>query len=114
MAISFSTDPERVDELVSVIFQEIEALKEEGVTADELRDAKEAMYRDFETGIKQNRWLMTQLYYRYSEGEDLESLFDYPKSLENLTAEVIQNAAKTYLDTGNFVQVTLIPEKDKQ
>lgn len=114
LAINFGTDPERLDELVSVIFQEIEALKKEGVTAEELRDTKEAMYRDYETGIKQNRWLMTQLCYRYSEGEDLESLFDYPRSLENLTAEVIQNAAKTYLDTGNFVQVTLIPEKNNR
>ncbi len=114
VAINFGTDPERVEELITVIFQEIEALKKEGVTADELRDAKEAMYRDFETGIKQNRWLMTQLYYRYSEGEDLRSLFDYPKSLENLTAEGIQNAAKTYLDRENYVQVILFPEKEKQ
>jgi zinc protease len=83
------------------------------VTADELRDARQAMFRDFETGIKRNGWLLNQLYYRYSEGEDLASLFDYPKTLENLTGEVIQEAAKTYLNTNNYVQVTLLPEKEK-
>lgn len=114
VAINFGTDPERVEELISVIFQEIETFKREGATVDELRDAKQAMYRDYETGIKQNRWLLTQLYYRYLEGEDLESLFDYLKSLENLTAEVIHEAAKAYLNTENYVQVTLFPEKEKE
>jgi predicted Zn-dependent peptidase len=57
---------------------------------------------------------LAQLYFRYQEGEDLESLFNYLKSLENLTAEVIQDAAKTYLNTENYVQVTLFPEKEKQ
>ena len=111
VAINFGTDPERVEELISVIFQEIEKFKREGATADELRDAKQAMYRDYETGIKKNRWLLTQLYYRSLEGEALESLFDYLKSLENLTAEVIHGAAKTYLNMENYVQVTLFPEK---
>jgi zinc protease len=111
VGINFGTDPERVEELISVIFQEIETFKREGATTDELRDAKQAMYRDYETGIKQNRWLLTQLYYRYLEGEDLESLFDYLKSLENLTVEVIHEAAKTYLNMENYVQITLFPEK---
>jgi zinc protease len=111
VAINFGTDPERVEELVSVIFQEIEKLKKEGVGSDELRDAKQAMYRNYETGIKQNRWLLTQLYYRYLEGEDLNSLFDYPNSLENLTSEKIHEAAKAYLNTENYVQVILFPEK---
>ncbi len=114
VTINFGADPERVEELISVIFQEIETLKKEGVTAEELRDAKQAMYRNFETGIKQNRWLLTQLYYRYQAGEDLESLFDYLKSLEEITADGIHEAAKTYLDTENYVQVTLFPEDKKQ
>jgi zinc protease len=114
VAINFGADPDRVEDLITVIYQEIEALKKNGVTADELRDVKEAMYRDFETGIKKNSWLLTQLYYRYLEGEDLKSLFDYPKSLENMTTEGIQYAAKTYLDRKNYVQVILFPEKEKQ
>lgn len=113
VSINFGTDPERVEELVSVIFHEIETFKSEGATADELQDARQAMYRNYETGIKQNRWLMTQLYFRYLEGEDLESLFDYPKSLENLTEKSILGAAKTYLNTDNYVKVILFPEKEK-
>ena len=111
VAINFGTDPKRVEDLIDVIFQEIDRFKTEGTTADELRDAKQAMYLDYETGIKQNRWVLTQLYYRYLEGEDLGSLFAYLESLDTLTADMIQEAAKTYLNTENYVQVTLFPEK---
>jgi zinc protease len=111
VTIHFGTDPDRVEKLISVIFQEIETFKREGATADELRDAKQAMFRSYETGIKQNQWLLTQLYYRYLEGEDLGSLFGYLESLDDLTVEAIHEAAKTYLDTENYVQVILFPEK---
>jgi zinc protease len=113
VSINFGTDPERVEELVGVIFQEIETLKKEGVTADELRDAKQAMFRDYETGIKQNRWLLTQLYFRYLADEDLKSLFKFSKTLEDLTAEQIHEAAKIYLNAENYVKVVLLPEKEK-
>ncbi len=111
---NFGTDPERVEELTGVIFQEIDKLKKEGITADELRDTRQAMFREFETGIKQNGWLLVQLYHRYSVGEDLASLFNYDKTLENLSAGMIQEAAKTYLNLQNYVQLTLYPEKKKE
>ncbi len=111
---SFGTDPERVEELIGVIFQDIDSLKKDGIAADELRDARQAMFREFETGIKENRWLQAQLYYRYLVGEDLDSLFNYEKTLEDLTAEKIQEAAMNYLNMENYVQVTLFPEKKKE
>jgi zinc protease len=111
---NFGTDPGRVEELTGVIFQEIDKLKKEGITADELRDTRQAMFREFETGIKKNGWLLVQLYHRYLEGEDLGSLFNYEKTLEDLTAGIIQEAAKTYLNRENYVQVTLLPEKKKE
>jgi zinc protease len=113
VAINFGTDPERVEELVNVIFQEIETLKKEGVTEDEHRDAKQALYRNYETGIKQNRWLLTQLYYRYLAGDDLKSLFEFSKTLEDLTTEKIHEAAISYLNSENYIKVVLFPEKEK-
>jgi zinc protease len=72
------------------------------------------MYRDYETGIKQNRNLLAQIQYRYFGGEDLESLFDYRKFLDKVTVDVINGAAGLYLNTENYVQVILFPEKEKE
>jgi zinc protease len=110
-SIGFGTDPERVEELVSVIFQEIEILKNEGAKEEEVRDAKQAMYREYETGIKQNRNILAQLQYRYMAGEDLDSLFDYQKFLAEVTVDKVNGAARSYLNTKNYVQLILYPEK---
>ena len=72
------------------------------------------MYRDHETGIKQNRNLLAQIQYRYLAGEDLESLFDYLPYLEKVTVDVINGAVGLYLNTENYVQVILVPEKEKE
>jgi len=111
ISISFGTDPERVEELTGVVFKEIEKLKTEGVQPDELNDVKKALYREYETGIRSNSWLMTQLYYKYQQGEDPEGIFEYDETLENITPELLQKAAQMYLNTENYVQLILFPEK---
>ncbi|UCE22886.1 MAG: hypothetical protein JSV46_11955, partial [Candidatus Aminicenantes bacterium] len=71
-------------------------------------------YRNFETGIKTNGWLLAQLAYKYQQDEDPRGLFDYPKTLERITPEVLQKAAQTYLNTDNYVQLILFPEKKEK
>jgi zinc protease len=112
--VNFGCDPERVDELVKAVFKEIENIKAGGPTEKETSDAREALSRDFETSMKQNGYLLTQIYYRYQLHEDLKELFDFGEYLKTLNAAMIQEAAKTYLNMDNYVQVTLFPEKEKQ
>ena len=110
--INFGSDPKRVEELVKVVFQEIEKLKTKGPTEKEVNDAREALYRQYETGMKQNNWLLSQLYFRYQLKEDPSELFiNYQPSLKLLNPKAIQKAARTYLKTNNYVFVSLYPEK---
>ena len=111
ISISFGSDPQRVEELTKVIFQEIEKLKTD-VSEDEVRDAREALYRSTETGFKQNSWLITQIAYKYSEGGHLDELYQWEETLGVLSPEVIQEAAQEYFNMDNYIQVSLFPEKD--
>ena len=111
ITIDFGTDPERVEDLSQVVFREIEKMKTEGPTPDEVNDVKKAFYRSFETGIKTNNWLVGQLYFKYTHDEDPRGLFTYDKTLEEITAELLQKAAQTYLNTENYVKLILLPEK---
>ena len=109
--INFGSDPKRVEELVKVIFQEIEKLKTKGPTEKEVNDAREALYREYETNKKQNNWLLAQIYYRYQLNEDPSDILTYEQSLKLLNPKVIQKAAQTYLKMNNYVLVSLYPEK---
>ena len=72
---------------------------------------REAMLRDFETNVKQNGYLLGQISGKYEYGEEPETLLLVPEFYKKITAAGMQAAAKTYLDTNNYVQVTLFPAK---
>jgi len=112
--INFGCNPQRTDELVKALLKEIESLKANGPTDKEANDARQALFREFETGLKQNNWLLTQLYRKYQLGEDPKSLFDFEEALKLINPAFIQEAARTYLNTNNYVQVSLFPEKENK
>ena len=66
--------------------------------------------RDFETNSQRNRYLLSRLVYSYQYGESVEEVFNIRPSVDRLTASLIHEAARTYLDTRRYVEVTLLPE----
>ena len=114
LMISFGCDPARVDELVKTVFQEIENLKTKGPSDKDVNDAREALFREYERGMKENGWLLTQIAAKYQLQEDPREILAIEKSFQTLSPQVIQEAARTYLNTNNYVRVTLYPEKQKE
>ena len=111
LTIQFGCDPARADDLVKRVFEEIELLKSNGPTEKQVGDEREALLREFETNSKQNNFLLSQLSLRYEYGEDPAGLWDIPEYYRKIDGAMIRQAAKTYLDTNNYVKVTLLPEK---
>jgi zinc protease len=112
--INFGCNPERTEELVKAVFREIENIKVNGPTEKQVNDAREAQLRDLETNMKLNNYLLTQIYFKYQQNEDLKDFFSLPEHYKKLSAAMIHDAARNYLNTGNYVQVTLFPEKAKE
>jgi zinc protease len=111
VTIQFGSDPQRTNDLVRRVFQEIEQFKTKGPSEKQLTDQKEALMREFETNIRQNNYLLGQLASRYQVGEDPADVWTLPEYYKKLDAAMIQEAAKTYLNMNNYVRVTLLPEK---
>ena len=111
ITIQFGSDPQRVDELVKRVFQEIEKLKTEGPTEKQLNDEKEALIREFETNTKENNYLLNQISLRYYHGDDPADMWKVPEFYRKLDAATIQQAAKLYLNMNRYVKVSLFPEK---
>jgi zinc protease len=109
--IEFGCAPDRTDALIKTVFKEIEDLKANGPSQQQINDAKTLMTREYETNSKQNLYLRSQIAQKYAFGEPVEDVFTAPQLYSRLTAAMVQNAAKKYLDVNNYVQVTLFPEK---
>ena len=110
VSIGFGCDPARTEELVKALFQEIETLKATGPTASEVSDAREALLTDHESTLAQNDRLAAEISERYELAEDIEEFFDLPAEYMKLTPAAVHDAARSYLNSGNYVRVTLLPE----
>ena len=111
VVISFGSDPSRADALAARVFEEIEAFKAEGPSAKQVNDVKAGLLRDFESNVKLNSYVLSQIALKYQYGEAPETLLEVPSYYEKITAATIQAAAKLYLNTARYVKVVLKPEK---
>jgi zinc protease len=111
VSVDFTSDPARVDALTDRLLAEIAAFRNAGPAAQAVSNVQTALLRDFETNIRQNAYLVGQLAQRYQAGDPPESLWDMPKIFQALTPAMIRDAAKTCLDPGRYVRVTLKPAK---
>ena len=111
ISIAFGCSPERVDELVSRVFAEIQRLKDEGVDDALLAKIKETQRRQRETDLEENGfWLSTLRFYDFHR-EDPRQILDLESWIAGLTSQHIRDAARRYLDEKNYVQVALLPER---
>ncbi|MFQ5742117.1 MAG: M16 family metallopeptidase [Acidobacteriota bacterium] len=109
VTISFGSDPQRVEELTAEIVEQIEKLKAEPPARQEVDNVKASQRRQFETARKQNGFWLAQLVATYREGRDPREALSLEESLEQLSPALIQEAARTYLNLDNYVQVSLLP-----
>ncbi len=111
ITIDFGCDPDRTEELVKAMFREIESLKADGPSAKDVDDAKAALGRAHDSDLAVNGRLVGAIADAYENAEDVSTFFTLPGQYAKLTASSIRDAARRYLDTSNYVRVTLLPEK---
>jgi zinc protease len=111
ISIAFGSDPGRADELTGFVFAEIERLKESGPTLQEIDIVKAQMRRSFETSTNENGYWLAQLVSTYRDDGDPSDILDYLETLDAITQESVREAANTYFDLDNYVQIVLLPEE---
>ncbi len=107
--IGFGTAPDRLAELIGAVFAEIEKLKREGPTEQDIDKVMEMQRRQYETDLRENRYWLSQLIAADRYGLDPRDILTYPDLVDSLTGEAIREAARRYLSTDNYVRVDLYP-----
>ena len=108
-SIDFGADPRRLDELTRAVFAELDSVKANGVTADELQKVRETQRRETEVAHRDNNWWLRALMNYDIYGWDPRLIPSQPLS-QTLTSDDLRDAARRYLDTSRYVQVSLYPE----
>jgi len=110
MVIQFGSSPANVDKLIKATMAEIERLKTEGPSVDDVNKVKELERRDIETNAKQNTYWMGSLQTVHMLGWDPAGINRRNERTERLTPQNIQEMFKKYFPMDRHTEVTLDPE----
>ena len=104
--IGFGCAPENVDKLVKAVLDEAAQLQTKLIDADTLTRAREIRRRSRETAKEDDAWWLKRLEYLYTYGDPPPP----PEPPEKNNVRV-QNAAKRYLDTKQYLLGVLEPAR---
>ncbi len=107
--IAFGADPERVDELVAAVFEQVQMLKDGQAAPEHLAAYKEQQRRGRETNLQENRYWLGVLTEAARRGEDAQDALDQADLAAAVTQDEVAEEAREALDTERYVRVTLLP-----
>ena len=108
--ITFACDPARTQDLVKAMFDVIDDFNTNGPSAGQAADAQSALRRDLETDSRQNGYALNLLAYAYQYDEPIPDPATLRQIYDQVSAPLLRDAARTYLDTNRYVKVLLFPE----
>lgn len=109
-SISFGADPNRVDELVDAIFEQIQIFQSEGPPQDVLDRVLETVRRGQETDLRTNNYWLNNLLAAYRYDEDPADYLRQDDLWGRMTVNVLRDAAVRYFNEGRYIRVVLLPE----
>ena len=110
VSVQFGSAPENVDKMVAATLKEIERLKAEGPSEDDVNKVKELERRDLETNAKQNSYWQGSMQTVHLYGWDPAGIARRDQRTERLTPENIKQMFQKYFPTDRYTLVTLRPE----
>jgi zinc protease len=110
--VDWTCDPARVDDLVRRVFEEIQYVKDTNLGAGQMTLVRQSLTRDYERSSQDNAYLLNQVSRRYQDGDtsNLAAVDSMSAEIAALTGEQVGAAARTYLNTGSYVEAVLMPE----
>ena len=105
MTISFRCDPNKYDELLPIIDQQLQLMAAEGPSEEQLETIKEYERKNYHRAVLTNGWWEYVRYHELREGIDFDK--DYLKKVDSLTTDDIRHFCKQLTAPGNRIQVTM-------
>ena len=110
-SISFPCGPENVEKLTEAAIAEVQKIRQEGPSADDLAKVKETFRLQRKEKLQENKFWIDQLEKAEREDYDVSEVNNFNDMVEELEADHIQKIAKKYLND-NYLLGVLMPESE--
>ena len=111
LRIGFDTDPERFEELIPLIYKEIDILVTEGPKQEDIDKTRNNLLKQRSEGKAKNSYWMTTIRNYYINGINNDLPENFETIVENMSSEQIQKLAKTFFETADKMEVVFIPKQ---
>jgi zinc protease len=109
-SVQFGSSPENVESLTTAVMKEIDRLRQEGPSAEDVRAVKEAEKNDLQTAMRQNGYWLNSLQAMHLLGRDPKRILQRSERAESLTQDNVHAALRKYFPSERHTEVTLMPE----
>ena len=109
--VGFGSDPAQADSLVTVVFEEIAKLREDGPTDEEIATEKELQTRDLETALETNGFWMGSLGSLWMRDRDLLEIRNRQIRIDELERERVHRVFRDHFPEEPYTCVSWAPEE---
>ena len=99
-----------MEKLISAALEEVNAFKQNGVTAEDLQKFKSEELRQEELSVRENGFWLSYLTNRLKYGDNIEQVLGNNGRINGVTVEATKAAAQKYLNGDNYIRLVLMPE----
>ncbi|OFY63534.1 MAG: hypothetical protein A3H98_08445 [Bacteroidetes bacterium RIFCSPLOWO2_02_FULL_36_8] len=110
ITINFSCDPVKLDSLMDAFSKELNKLKTNGATSEDIEKVKQLFRRERETAVKENRWWLEVISGSYLNRQPILGDLEYEVFLMLLDPELFKKLANDYFNEKTRCTFKLLPE----
>ncbi|HNY09209.1 MAG TPA: insulinase family protein, partial [Tenuifilaceae bacterium] len=107
--IQFDTDPKLRDKLIGIVYAEIEKIKQNGPTPDDLNKTKEFLMKEYEQNQRENSYWSDAIRMKYEDGVDFST--EYLNVVKSTSVESLKDFAQKLFNQNNVVEVVMTSEE---
>jgi zinc protease len=109
-SVQFGSAPENVESLTAAVMAEIDRLRRDGPSAEDVQAVKEAEKNDLQTAVRQNGYWLNSLQAMHLLGRDPRRILQRAERADSLTQDNIHTALRKYFPVERHTLITLMPE----
>jgi zinc protease len=113
MTVSFGCDPTRADTLIATTLAEVERMRHDGPSLEDLAKEQEVQRRELETNLKQNGYWNGSLQTVNVLGWDPLRILKRRERIDQLTPDAVHETFRRYFPADDYSVIRLVPETGK-
>ena len=112
LGVYIGTAPQKEEEAIQGMKEQLELLLKEGVTDEEISRAQNYLVGNFEIGLQQNSSQAAKITFDELYGIGWEEYNSYPEKIYGVTKQDVLDAAHKYIDLDKYTLVIVKPEDE--